>query len=122
MSGTSTPTIGTMKIINAKIDLMFLSSSSDNEKSFSIKKNFLNWKNKTMFLRRWRGSSISNYRRRGCATEPPPCTYVTSIFTFTINSFINFYFFIIISFSSSSLLLSLSLIILTTLTLLLLKI
>lgn len=68
-----------MTIINAKIDLMFLSNCSDNEKSFSIKKNFLNWKNKTMFLRNRRGSSIMFINGRGRSTEPPPHTYIIKI-------------------------------------------
>lgn len=67
---------------------MFLSNSSDNEKSFSIKKNFLNWKNKMMFLRRWRGSSISNYRWGSRSTDSHPCTYIIQILISTINIYI----------------------------------
>ena len=58
-----------MIISIAKIDLMFVS--------------------KMMFLRRWRGSSISNYRRGSRSTEPHPYIYINNIFK--IFNTINFY-------------------------------
>ena len=93
---------------------MFLSSSSDNEKSFSIKKNFLNWKNKMMFLRRWRGSSISNYRWGSRSTVSPSFTYITSIFIISYIFIITFTIVFIITFITFTITLFISLFIIIT--------
>lgn len=77
---------------------MFLRNSSDNDKSFSIKKNFLNWKNKMMFLRRWRGSSISNYRRGSCSTVTPFLTSTPYIFYSSPAIFYNYNIFLTLNF------------------------
>lgn len=57
---------------------------------FRIAKFVLMFVRKMMFLRRWRGSSISNYRRGSRNTESPSCIYITPIFTFITINYISF--------------------------------
>lgn len=80
---TSSPTMRTIIFRIAKFVLMFV--------------------RKMMFLRRWRGSSISNYKGRGRATESPPHIYIIYFFNFIIiislSSSITFFIIITIYFN-----------------------